>query len=108
MSTVVAPGGSSIDLHDRRPVHLMVAFLAAVGFHMQLGLRMISDLVERRFADFADVPYLNPLSRQQWEELWETEAESTGAIATSAAARAAVRSLPHASYPLPVVWRRDF
>ena len=76
MSTLVAPGGTSIDLHDRRPVHFMVAFLAVVGFNMQLGLRTIGDLVERRFADFAGVPYLNPLSRQQWEELWETEAIS--------------------------------
>jgi len=28
-----------------------------------------------RFADFAGVPYHNPLRRQQWEELWETEAQ---------------------------------
>jgi hypothetical protein len=33
----------------------------------------VSDFIERRFAEFAGVPYQNSLSRQQWEELWETE-----------------------------------
>jgi hypothetical protein len=32
-----------------------------------------TDLVARGFAEFARVPYQNPLSRQQWEELWEAE-----------------------------------
>jgi hypothetical protein len=40
-----------------------------------IGVRTVTDVMERRFAEFARVPYQNPLSRQQWEELWETEAE---------------------------------
>jgi hypothetical protein len=39
------------------------------------GLRALTDRVERGFAEFARVPYYNSRSRQQWEELWETEAE---------------------------------
>jgi hypothetical protein len=39
----------------------------------RIGIRIASDLLERRFAKFAGVPYQGPLSRQHWEELWETE-----------------------------------
>jgi hypothetical protein len=42
---------------------------------VRTGIRTVTDLMERRFAEFAGVPYQNPLSRQQWEELWETEAD---------------------------------
>jgi hypothetical protein len=34
-------------------------------------MRSASDIIERRFAEFARVPYQNPLSRQQWEDLWK-------------------------------------
>jgi hypothetical protein len=62
-------------MDHRQPVQSMAAFLVAVGFHLRLGIQTSGDLMERRFADFAGVPYLNPLRRQQWEELWEMEAE---------------------------------
>ena len=42
---------------------------------MRIGIRTVSDVLELRFAEFAGVPYQRPLSRQQWEELWETEAQ---------------------------------
>lgn len=42
-----------------------------------MGIRQVSDLLERRFAQFAGVPYQTPVCRQQWEELWETEAKKT-------------------------------
>jgi hypothetical protein len=54
----------------------MAAFLVAVGSHLRLGVQTIRDLMERRFADFAGVSYQNPLCRQQWEDLWEVEAET--------------------------------
>jgi hypothetical protein len=73
VSTVVAP--SVIDMDYRRPVQFMIAFLVAVGLRLRLGIQTIGDLMERLFAGFAGVPYLNPLGRQQWEELWEMEAE---------------------------------
>ena len=42
-----------------------------------MAIRHVSDLLERRFAKFAGVPYQTPVCRQQWEELWETEAKKT-------------------------------
>jgi hypothetical protein len=42
---------------------------------LSVCIRTVSDLIERHFAVFADVPYQNPDSRQQWEELWESETE---------------------------------
>ena len=42
-----------------------------------IGIRHVGDLMERRFAQFAGVPYQTPVCRQQWEELWETEAKKT-------------------------------
>ena len=39
-------------------------------------MRTASDLTERGFAEFARVPYESPLSRQQWEDLWEAEKKS--------------------------------
>jgi len=47
----------------------------AVGHRAWAGIRILSDLLERRFADFAGVPYENRLRRREWEELWETESE---------------------------------
>lgn len=42
-----------------------------------MGIRHVSDLLERPFAQFAGVPYQTLVCRQQWEELWETEAKKT-------------------------------
>jgi hypothetical protein len=77
VSTVVVHSVNSIDIYNRRPLQFMAALLVAVGFHLRLGIRTIGDQLERRFAGFAGVPYLNPLRRQQWEELWETEANTS-------------------------------
>ena len=62
-------------MDNRRPAQSMAAFFVALGRHVRMGIRIVTDLIERRFAGFAGVPYQSPLSRQQWEELWETEAE---------------------------------
>ena len=74
VSTIIAPTVNSIAMDNRRTVQFVAAFFVALGYHVRIGTRTVSDLIERRFAEFADVPYQNPLSRQQWEELWETEA----------------------------------
>lgn len=55
MSTITVPTVNSIVMDNRRP-----------------GTRTVSNLIERRFAEFAGVPYLDPLNRQEWEDLWET------------------------------------
>jgi hypothetical protein len=59
--------------HELRPVQFMAAIFVALGYHVRVGIRTASDLIERRFAEFAGVPNQGPLSRQQWEALWETE-----------------------------------
>jgi hypothetical protein len=63
------------EAYESRPVQFMAASFAAFGHHVRIGIRTVNDLAERRFAEFAGVPYQDPLGRQQWEELWETEAE---------------------------------
>ena len=44
-----------------------------LGNRLRVSIRTVCDLLERRFAEFADLPYQDALSRQQWEELWEAE-----------------------------------
>jgi hypothetical protein len=77
VSTIIAPAVNSIGVDKRRPFQFMAVFFGALGCHMRRAFRTVSDLIERRFAEFADVPYQNPFSRQQWKELWETEAKKT-------------------------------
>jgi hypothetical protein len=74
VSTIIVPTVNSIAMDHRRPVQFMAAFFVALGYHVRMGICTVTDLIERRFAEFAGVPYQNPLSRQQWEELWEAEA----------------------------------
>jgi hypothetical protein len=51
------------------------SLLFALGCQVRKAIGTVSDLIEWRFAEFAGVPYQSPVSRQQWEELWEMEAE---------------------------------
>jgi hypothetical protein len=67
MSAVIDPAVNSITLNARRPVQFMAVFFVAI--------HTMSDLIERRFAEFAGIPYQSRLSRQQWEEVWKAEAE---------------------------------
>jgi hypothetical protein len=62
-------------MDHRGPVQFMAASFVALGYQVRTGVRTVGDLIERRFAEFAGVPYPGPLDRRQWEELWETEAE---------------------------------
>jgi hypothetical protein len=63
------------ELSDLR---FIAAFLLATKC-IRNGLRNASDLLERRFAEFADVPYENRVSRQQWQQLWDAEREQKAA-----------------------------
>jgi hypothetical protein len=73
VSTITVRTVNSIAMDHRRPFQSMAAFFVDLGYDVRIGMRTMSDLVERRFAEFARVPYQNPLSRQQWQELWEAE-----------------------------------
>jgi hypothetical protein len=73
MNTVIVPTVNSIAIGNRLPVQSIAAFFAALGYHVRIGILSGSDLMERRFAKFARVPYHDPASQQQWEELWDAE-----------------------------------
>lgn len=74
VSTII-PTLNAIAMGKRRPVQFMAASVVPLGCYGRIGFRTVSDSIERRIAEFAGVPYQNLLSRQQWEELWETEAK---------------------------------
>jgi hypothetical protein len=63
-------------MDHHRPIQFKALSFDVVGCQLRAGLRTVSDLLARRLAEFAGVPYQNPLSRREWEELWETEAKS--------------------------------
>jgi hypothetical protein len=75
MSTVIVPAVNTIAVDNRRRVPLLAAIFVALGYQMRKATRSASDLVERRFARFAGVPYHNLVDRQQWGDLWETHPE---------------------------------
>jgi hypothetical protein len=75
VGTITAPAVNSIAMDSRRPVQSMGALFVALGYHARMGIRAASDLLERRFAEFAAVPYQSPVCRRQWEELWKRDAE---------------------------------
>jgi hypothetical protein len=60
---------------DQFDQQFMTAVFVALAYQVRTGIRTVSDLIERRFAEFAGVPYQTSLYRQQWEELWQTQAE---------------------------------
>lgn len=54
---------------SRSAAHVFVGH----GYQVRAAIRAIGVQIERRFAAFAGVPYQDPLSREQWEQLWESE-----------------------------------
>jgi hypothetical protein len=76
VSTIIVRSVISIAIDDRRPVQFPPSLFVAIEHRVRIGIRTTSELIERRFAQFADVPYQYPVDRQQWEELWETDSSS--------------------------------
>jgi broad specificity phosphatase PhoE len=66
---------NSISTDNRWAVQFMAALLVALGCQVRKAIHTVGDFIERRFAEFAGLPYQNPIGRQQWEDLWEMEAE---------------------------------
>jgi hypothetical protein len=48
---------------------------ATAASRLRVSIFAAAEAVERLFAYFASVPYENPTSRRQWEELLESSAE---------------------------------
>jgi hypothetical protein len=71
--SMIAPTVNSIAMNIRRPLEIMAAIFVALGTHVRVRIRTVSDRIEHRFAEFAGVPYEDSHSRQQWEELFRAE-----------------------------------
>jgi hypothetical protein len=65
----------SIAVEKHQAVPFFAALAVALRCRMPNAVHAMRDHLERRFAEFAGVPYQAFVSRQQWEELWEMEAE---------------------------------
>ena len=65
----------SIAVEKHQAVPFLAAFAVVLRCRMPKAMHAMRDHLERRFAEFAGVPYQAFVSRQQWEELWEMEAE---------------------------------
>jgi hypothetical protein len=70
MTTIRISAVTLITADIRRPAR---ALFVALGDHVRVGLRSVSELVERRFAKFADVPYQSIQSRQQRADILGAE-----------------------------------
>jgi hypothetical protein len=75
VSTIIVPAVNSIAIDNRRAVQFMAAFFVALLCQARIAIHTMRDFMEHRFAEFAGVPYQSPIGRQQWEDLWETEAQ---------------------------------
>jgi hypothetical protein len=73
MNTIVSPAENLIAANNHRKPQFITITFVALGYQIRMAIRDLSGQLERRFAAFADVPYDDPLSRQQWEQLWEAE-----------------------------------
>jgi hypothetical protein len=75
MITIIGSTANPIVLDNRPQSELLTHLFVSMGYRMRQAIRALYDLIERRFAAFAGVPYEDPSSRQQWEQFFETELE---------------------------------
>jgi hypothetical protein len=78
LTSLFIVAGFALVVVNCRPVQFMTTFFAPLGSQVRTAIQTVSDLLERRFVQFAGVPYQSPASRQEWEELWEAELDSYG------------------------------
>jgi hypothetical protein len=75
VSTIIGRAMNSNAVEKREAVPFLAVFVVALRCLLPEAIHAMGDHVERRFAEFAGVPYRSRDSRQQWEDLWEMEAE---------------------------------
>jgi hypothetical protein len=75
MIAIFSQGGNSLGVDRRRLSQFTRALIVAVGYQLVVLVRIASGKIERRFAIFADVPYHDRFSRQQWGQLWRAESQ---------------------------------
>jgi hypothetical protein len=72
IATLSRPENSST-VASRRPLQVMRASVGGIGCSLPAFIRALGCKIERYFAIFADLPYENPVRRQEWEQMLETE-----------------------------------
>ena len=73
MIAISSPAPESLAVDRHRQLPFITPILVAIGYQLGVLIRSASSKIERQFATFADVPYHDRLSRQQWEQLWRAE-----------------------------------
>lgn len=63
---------------DRYPRRAVAIALGAFGYQLREAVQALCCKIDRSFARFADVPYQDPPTRQQWECLLDSESVTTG------------------------------
>jgi hypothetical protein len=67
----------AITVDSRRELQFMTPTFVGIGYQLRALIRAGSCKIQRHFAAFADVPFHDPLSRQRWEQLWESQCASS-------------------------------
>jgi hypothetical protein len=73
MIAIFSPAEDSIVFDGRRQLPFRKSTFVDIGYRLRVRVRAMSCQIERHFTRFANVPYHDPLSRQQWEQLWEMD-----------------------------------
>jgi hypothetical protein len=73
MIAIFSQAEDSIVIDDRRQLQFTTSTFVDIGYRLLVRVRAMSCQIERHFARFANVPYHDLLTRQQWEQLWETD-----------------------------------
>jgi hypothetical protein len=73
MNTMIEPAQYPICHESSGRSQFVTTLFVALGWNMRVAMRTMSAELDRRFATFAGVSYYDPVSRQQWEQVWEEE-----------------------------------
>lgn len=73
MIAFIESAGDPIILDGMRPTLCTRDTSLAIWERMRASSRAVSEILQRRFAAFARVPYHDPLDLEQWEQLWDAE-----------------------------------
>jgi hypothetical protein len=79
---------------------LVRSFLVSVNGQIRALMHTVGHCIERHFAAFAHVPHETLLTREQWEELWESDAQcefKAPSLNSTSLGRIQVREIPPAA-----------
>jgi hypothetical protein len=73
MIAIIESADHPMILDRRRPSPRIRHVSVVIGDRTRATIRAMSEILQRRFAAFAGVPYHAPHDLEQWKQLWETE-----------------------------------